>query len=70
MLLRTFGAGPVADGMGIINIVGSYDEQFVLSFTACRELMPDPERYADAIETAFHELADATRAPAMAGRRR
>ena len=49
MLLRTFGAGPVVDGMGLINIVGSYDEQFVLSFTACREMMPDPERYADAI---------------------
>ena len=50
MLLRTFGAGPVVDGMGLINIVGSYDDQFVLSFTACREMMPDPERYADAIE--------------------
>ena len=46
----TFGAGPVVDGMGLINIVGSYDQQFVLSFTACREMMPDPARYADFLQ--------------------
>ncbi|HEU4840071.1 MAG TPA: wax ester/triacylglycerol synthase family O-acyltransferase [Ilumatobacteraceae bacterium] len=68
--LRTFGAGPVVDGMGLINIVGSYEEQFVLSFTACREMMPDPERYADALEAAFDELAAATGAAVGAGRRR
>jgi WS/DGAT/MGAT family acyltransferase len=68
-LLRTFGAGPVGDGMGLINIVGSYDDQFVLSFTACREMMPDPERYAAALEGSFDELAAATRTTARAGRR-
>jgi diacylglycerol O-acyltransferase len=68
-LLRTFGAGPVVDGMGLINIVGSYDDQFVLSFTACREMMPDPERYADALQEAFDELAAATGATAGARRR-
>jgi diacylglycerol O-acyltransferase / wax synthase len=64
--VRTFGAGPVADGMGIINIVGSYDDQFVLSFTACREMMPDPTRYAAALRDSFDELVAAT----GAGRRR
>jgi WS/DGAT/MGAT family acyltransferase len=64
--VRTFGAGPVVDGMGIINIVGSYDDQFVLSFTACREMMPDPTRYAAALRDSFDELVDAT----GAGRRR
>ena len=73
--VRTFGAGPVADGMGIINIVGSYDEQFVLSFTACREMMPDPTRYAAAIRSSFDEFvaaASAAAAPAARprGRRR
>jgi WS/DGAT/MGAT family acyltransferase len=68
--LRTFGAGPVVDGMGLINIVGSYDDQFVLSFTACREMMPDPERYAAAIEASFHELAAAAGAKATPRRRR
>ena len=54
--VRTFGAGPVVDGMGLINIVGSYEEQFVLSFTACREMMPDPAHYADCLQAAFEEL--------------
>ncbi|MET0323757.1 MAG: wax ester/triacylglycerol synthase family O-acyltransferase [Ilumatobacteraceae bacterium] len=54
--VRSFGAGPVVDGMGLINIVGSYEDQFVLSFTACREMMPDPAHYADCLESAFEEL--------------
>jgi hypothetical protein len=49
----------VADGMGLINIVTSYDDQFVLSFTACREMMPDPERYAAALRESFDELGAA-----------
>ena len=56
----TFGAGPVVDGMGLINIVGSYDQQFVLSFTACREMMPDPARYADFLQNSFDDLVVAT----------
>lgn len=62
--VRSFGAGPVVDGMGIINIVGSYDDQFVLSFTACREMMPDPTRYAAAIRSSFDEYATAAAAAA------
>ncbi len=59
-LLRTFGAGPVVDGMGLINIVTSYTDQFVLSFTADREMMPDPAHYADCIDASFQALAAAT----------
>jgi WS/DGAT/MGAT family acyltransferase len=59
--LRIFGAGPIVDGMGIINIIGSYDDQFVLSFTACREMMPDPAHYAAALRSSFDELDDAAR---------
>ena len=59
-MLRWFGSGPVVDGMGLINIVGSYVDQFVLSFTADRAAMPDPERYAAAIEQSFDDLAEAT----------
>ncbi len=61
--VMTFGAGPVMDGMGLINIVSSYDEQFILCFTACREMMPDPQRYADLLEESFDELAAVTAAP-------
>ncbi len=59
LLLRTFGAGPVVDGMGLINVVGSYDDQFVLSFTGDRATMPDPARYADDIQRSFDDLAAA-----------
>lgn len=59
-LVRTFGAGPVVDGMGLINIITSYTDQFVLSFTADREIMPDPAHYADCIDGAFDALAAAT----------
>ena len=54
--VRSFGAGPVADGMGLINIVTTYEQQFVLSFTSCRELMPDPARYADLLASSFDDL--------------
>jgi len=59
-LLRMFGAGPVVDGMGLINIVTSYTDQFVLSFTGDREIMPDPAHYAACIDAGFDELAAAT----------
>jgi hypothetical protein len=59
-MVRWFGAGPVVDGMGLINIVSSYAGQFMLSFTADRAMMPDPSHYADCIEQSFEELADAT----------
>ncbi len=59
-LLRTFGAGPVVDGMGLINIVGSYTDQFVLSFTADREMMPDPAHYTECINASFQALHAAT----------
>jgi WS/DGAT/MGAT family acyltransferase len=59
-LLYSFGAGPVVDGMGLINIVSSYEGQFVLCFTADRAMMPDPALYADCLGRSFAELADST----------
>jgi len=56
-LVRSFGAGPVVDGMGLINIVSSYESQFVLCFTADRAMMPDPAHYAACITRSFEELA-------------
>jgi WS/DGAT/MGAT family acyltransferase len=59
-MVRWFGAGPVVDGMGLINIVGSYAGQFTLSFTADRAMMPDPSHYARCIDESFDVLAEAT----------
>lgn len=59
-MVRSFGAGPVADGMGLMNIVSSYVDQFMLMFTADREMMPDPAHYAGCINDSFDALLGAT----------
>jgi diacylglycerol O-acyltransferase len=60
-MLKTFGMGPVMDGMGLIHPVFSYNGQIAISVTSCREMMPDPEYYAACLQDSFDELADATR---------
>jgi WS/DGAT/MGAT family acyltransferase len=59
-LIRNFGAGPVVNGGGLIHPIGSYCGEMSFLFTACREMLPDPEFYADCIERAFTELDKAT----------
>ena len=59
-LVRSFGAGPVVDGMGLINIVSSYVDQFMLMFTADRAMIPDPAHYADCIRQSFEDLLAAS----------
>ena len=48
----------LTDGMGLGHVVQSYCGEATLSFTACRELMPDPEFYADCIQESFEEFRD------------
>ncbi len=55
-LLRTYGMGPLFDGVGIIFPVLSYDGRITVSFTSCREMLPDPEQLADDLDTSFQEL--------------
>jgi diacylglycerol O-acyltransferase / wax synthase len=55
---------PIADGMGLVFTVTSYDDRIVISPTSCRELMPDPEAFAQCIRDSFQEaLAAARKAP-------
>ncbi|HRP28786.1 MAG TPA: wax ester/triacylglycerol synthase family O-acyltransferase [Burkholderiaceae bacterium] len=55
---------PIADGMGLAFAVTSYDGQIIVSPTSCRELMPDPERFAQCLRESFQEaLEAATRQP-------
>ena len=58
-LLRTYGLGPLFDGMGLIFPVFSYNGSISLSFTSCREMLPDPERLAEALDESFHALESA-----------
>jgi WS/DGAT/MGAT family acyltransferase len=59
-LVAQFGLGPVMDGMGLIHPIGSYNGTAVISFTSCRELLPDPEFYEECIRESFATLKEAT----------
>ena len=66
---------PVSDGLGLAIAVTSYDGRIVISPTSCRDLMPDPEHFAQALRDSFQELlalapAAAAAAPRPAARRR
>ncbi len=65
-----FGLICLTDGMGLGHTVQSYCDEATITFTACRELLPDPEFYAQCIEDSFAELRDAARAAASEPRSR
>jgi hypothetical protein len=54
---------PIADGMGLVFAVTSYDDRIIISPTSCRELMPDPEIFAQCVRDSFQELLAAAQAP-------
>lgn len=58
-LITQYGLGPIVDGMALIHPVFSYCGEITISFTSCREIMPDPNFYAECIEAAYEELCDA-----------
>jgi WS/DGAT/MGAT family acyltransferase len=47
---------PIADGLGLVLAVTSYDGRLIVSPTSCRELMPDPAFFAQALRDSFQEL--------------
>ncbi len=59
---------PIMDGMGLVFAVTSYDGKIIVSPTSCRELMPDPEAFAQCVRDSFQELLAAARSPARTRR--
>jgi hypothetical protein len=59
-LVAMYGAGMITDGMGLIHAVMSYCGDISISFTSCREMLPDPAVYADCLRESFGDLAAAT----------
>lgn len=47
------------DGMGLGHVVQSYVNEATITFTADRDIMPDPEFYADCLQESFEEMAEA-----------
>lgn len=54
------GIGPIADGVGLMHPITSYCGELVIAVTADRQMVPDPEFYAECIQQSFDELAAAT----------
>ena len=55
---------PIADGMGLVFAVTSYDGRIIISPTSCRELMPDPDAFAQCLRDSFQETLAAATTPA------
>jgi WS/DGAT/MGAT family acyltransferase len=55
--VQMIGGGPIGNGMGLLHIVGSYCDDFVVSTLACREMMPDPEFYGECLSRSFDALS-------------
>ncbi len=63
-LIDSLSFGPLMPGVGLFHIVYSAVQNkkgsITLSFTSCREQMPDPAFYADCLRKSFAELTEAT----------
>jgi diacylglycerol O-acyltransferase / wax synthase len=75
-LIRNLSLGPLFPGVGLFHIVYSTVQHgegtVTLSFTACRQMLPDPAFYAQCLQDSHDELATALlqTPPRTAGRRR
>jgi diacylglycerol O-acyltransferase / wax synthase len=67
-LVKMFGLGPIFDSMGMINTIYSYCGDIAVSFTADRQMLPDPAQYASALKASFEELKAAAITPPKAKR--
>ena len=57
---------PIADGLGLAFAVTRYDGRVLISPTACRELLPDPEAFALCLRDSFQDYLALARAAARA----
>lgn len=46
----------LTDGLGLAHVVQSYVNEAYISFTACRDILPDPEYYSECLQESFDEL--------------
>lgn len=65
-MVAMYGLGPIFDSMGLINTIYSYVDTIAISFTADRDMLPDPQAYADGLRHAFEALKTAVASGAAA----
>jgi diacylglycerol O-acyltransferase / wax synthase len=56
----------LTDGLGLAHVVQSYRDEAYISFTACRDIMPDPEFYSQCLKESFDEMLAASKVAAAA----
>lgn len=56
----------LTDGLGLAHVVQSYVGEAYISFTACRDILPDPEFYSQCLQDSFDDLLTAARAVSVA----
>jgi diacylglycerol O-acyltransferase / wax synthase len=54
------GMAPVVDGVGLIIGIGGYVDDFSVTFTADRDMMPDPEFFSQCLRAEYAALREAT----------
>lgn len=69
-MLTSFGTTPLMENMGLTHSIGSYCGQLMISVTACREMMPDPEVYQQCLIRSFEEMKAAVLKKSRAKNRR
>ena len=61
--MRSISLGPLLPNVGLFHVVYSTVQEkrgsVTLSFTACRDMLPDPGFYADCLQASFEELREA-----------
>lgn len=57
----------LTDGLGLAHVVQSYVDEAYISFTACRDIMPDPEFYSQCLQDSFDDMVAASAAVAKTG---
>ena len=50
--------GPLADGMGTVFAVTSYNGELFICPTACRDIVPDPDFLGECIERSYQEICE------------
>ncbi len=54
----------LTDGLGLAHVVQSYVDEAYISFTACRDIMPDPEFYSECLQESFDDMLAAAKTAA------
>ncbi|MEE4145341.1 MAG: wax ester/triacylglycerol synthase family O-acyltransferase [Halieaceae bacterium] len=59
-LVGCAGFGPIMDSVGLFHAVMSCGNSISIAVNACREMLPDPDFYAQCLQLSYLELRDAT----------